>query len=123
LAEGKSKAQAARDAGYSESVSRNPKRSIEGPNVREQFEQIARWLGRPGAGRPSHRRRAERDRDEGPYGNGCGTVFKITPSRTLTVLHSFAGNDGSSPYAGGVQGTDGDFYGAAVLVNAARIAS
>jgi uncharacterized repeat protein (TIGR03803 family) len=42
-----------------------------------------------------------------------GTVFKITPSSTLTTLHSFAANptDGSQPYAGLVQGTDGNFYG------------
>jgi uncharacterized repeat protein (TIGR03803 family) len=41
---------------------------------------------------------------------GCGTVFKATPSGTLTALHSFGGTDGS--YATGlVQGTDGNFYG------------
>ena len=42
---------------------------------------------------------------------GCGTVFKITPSGTLTTLHSFNGTDGSAPYAGLVQATDGDLYG------------
>jgi len=40
-----------------------------------------------------------------------GTVFKITPSGTLTSLHSFDGTDGDSPNAGLVQGTDGKFYG------------
>jgi len=43
--------------------------------------------------------------------NGCGTIFKITPSGTLTTLHSFDGTDGSNPVAGLVQGTDGNFYG------------
>jgi uncharacterized repeat protein (TIGR03803 family) len=42
--------------------------------------------------------------------NGPGTVFKITPSGTLTTLHSFDGTDGAEPN-GLVQGTDGNFYG------------
>ncbi len=42
---------------------------------------------------------------------GCGTVFKITPSGTLTTLHSFDAGGGCSPEAGLVQGTDGSFYG------------
>ena len=46
-----------------------------------------------------------------PYGKGCGTVFKITPSGTLTRLHSFEGADGWGPSAGLVQATDGNFYG------------
>src|SRR5664279_4294767 len=46
---------------------------------------------------------------EGTSGNGA--VFKITPTGTLTTLHSFAGSDGSDPQAGLVQGTDGNFYG------------
>ena len=41
-----------------------------------------------------------------------GTVFKITPSGTLTTLHSFERcTDGANPYAGLVQATDGNFYG------------
>jgi uncharacterized repeat protein (TIGR03803 family) len=49
---------------------------------------------------------------------GCGTVFKITSSGTLTTLYDFCsqysgGNctDGSAPVAGLVQATNGDFYG------------
>jgi uncharacterized repeat protein (TIGR03803 family) len=42
---------------------------------------------------------------------GCGTVFKITARGTLTTLHSFDSTDGSSPYAGLVQGTTGSLYG------------
>jgi uncharacterized repeat protein (TIGR03803 family) len=47
--------------------------------------------------------------------NGCGTVFKITPSGSLTTLYSFCSQsgcmDGSDPEAGLVQATDGDLYG------------
>ena len=44
-------------------------------------------------------------------GPGCGTVFKITPGGRLTKLHQFGANEGM-PYAGLIQATDGDFYGA-----------
>jgi uncharacterized repeat protein (TIGR03803 family) len=44
-----------------------------------------------------------------------GTVFKLTPQGTFSTLYSFAGapNDGSQPFGGLVQGTDGKLYGAA----------
>src|SRR5262249_1096477 len=46
---------------------------------------------------------------------GCGTVFKITPSGTVTTLHSFCSRsgctDGATPQAGLVQDDDGNFYG------------
>jgi uncharacterized repeat protein (TIGR03803 family) len=44
---------------------------------------------------------------------GCGTVFKITPSGRLTTLYSFPDSCtyGCMPQAGLVQGTDGKFYG------------
>jgi uncharacterized repeat protein (TIGR03803 family) len=45
-------------------------------------------------------------------GHGLGTVFKVTPSGTETILYSFAGgSDGANPYAGVIQGSDGNFYG------------
>lgn len=51
-------------------------------------------------------------------GGGCGTVFKLTPEGKLTTLHSFCLQtncpDGSTPNAGLVQATDGNFYGATV---------
>jgi uncharacterized repeat protein (TIGR03803 family) len=54
----------------------------------------------------------------GANGNYQGTVFKISPQSpyTLTTLHTFLGypTDGSFPYAGLVQGTDGFFYGTTV---------
>jgi len=51
------------------------------------------------------------------YAPGCGAVFKITRSGTLTLLYSFCSQgganctDGSSPFAGLVQATNGNFYG------------
>src|ERR1039458_9715515 len=46
---------------------------------------------------------------------GNGTVFKITPSATLTTLYSFCSQpnctDRAQPYAGLVQATDGYLYG------------
>jgi uncharacterized repeat protein (TIGR03803 family) len=52
----------------------------------------------------------------GPHGAGtAGTVFKITPSGTLTTLHSFCSQtgcpDGAGPYGALVQATNGDLYG------------
>jgi uncharacterized repeat protein (TIGR03803 family) len=48
-------------------------------------------------------------------GNGAGTVFKITPSGTLTTLHRFCFQppctDGTFPQAGLVQAAGGNFYG------------
>lgn len=43
--------------------------------------------------------------------NDQGTVFKLSPSGTLTTLHSFHGTDGAEPLAGVVQSANGAFYG------------
>jgi uncharacterized repeat protein (TIGR03803 family) len=43
-----------------------------------------------------------------------GTVFKITPSGTLTTLHNFDGSDGYYPLKI-IQASDGDFYGTTSL--------
>jgi uncharacterized repeat protein (TIGR03803 family) len=51
--------------------------------------------------------------------SGCGTVFKLTKSGTLTVLHSFCGGggcgslttDGAEPAGRMVFGTNGELYG------------
>ncbi len=43
---------------------------------------------------------------------GCGTVFKIAPSGTLTVVYNFNfGASGVAPFGGVTLGTDGSFYG------------
>ena len=52
--------------------------------------------------------------DPNCYG-GCGTIFKITPTGTLTTLYRFCTQtgcpDGAFVAAGLVQATDGSFYG------------
>ena len=50
------------------------------------------------------------------YGlSGCGTVFKVTPTGTLTTLYQFCSKqncpDGWNPSGPLVQGSDGNFYG------------
>ena len=42
---------------------------------------------------------------------GCGTVFQLTPSGTLNVLHSFTGSDGEEPFAGLIADAAGNLYG------------
>ena len=47
--------------------------------------------------------------------NGPGTVFKITPNGTESVLYSFAnGSDGQDPYAGLIMDGSGNLYGTTV---------
>jgi uncharacterized repeat protein (TIGR03803 family) len=52
-------------------------------------------------------------------GNGCGTVFQITPNGKLTVLHSFCPpsscGDGALPKAALIEGSDGNLYGTTVF--------
>jgi uncharacterized repeat protein (TIGR03803 family) len=51
--------------------------------------------------------------------NGEGTIFKISERGGLTTLYSFCPQvgciDGSSPQAGLIQATNGDFYGTTAL--------
>ena len=58
----------------------------------------------------------------GCAGGNCGTIFKISPSGTLTKLHTFCSQlnctDGADPVAGLVQATNGDFYGTTFLAGA-----
>ena len=48
-------------------------------------------------------------------GSGCGVVFKVTSTGTLTTLHSFCSlsgcSDGYFPVSVLIQATDGNFYG------------
>ena len=44
-----------------------------------------------------------------------GTVFKATPSGTMTTLYNFSGADGENPRGGLTLGTDGNFYGTTSL--------
>ena len=43
--------------------------------------------------------------------NNMGTVFRVTPSGTIAVLHPFNGTDGNRPHSPLVQASDGNFYG------------
>ena len=44
--------------------------------------------------------------------NGCGTLFKIAPNGTESILHVFAGgSDGGWPYGNLVRDKDGNLYG------------
>lgn len=54
------------------------------------------------------------------YGTTCnggtsnsGTIYRISPAGTFTVLHSFNGLDGSCPYGPLIQASNGKLYGAA----------
>ena len=43
---------------------------------------------------------------------GYGTLFKVTPTGTVTVMHNFNGNtEGTTANAPPIQGKDGNFYG------------
>jgi uncharacterized repeat protein (TIGR03803 family) len=46
---------------------------------------------------------------------GCGTVFKLAPDGTFTVLHDFAGGDGGTPLGGLLLDSKGNLYGTASI--------
>lgn len=46
----------------------------------------------------------------GPFGD-CGTVYQISKSGELTILHSFVGTDGCQPTGGLVMDAAGNMYG------------
>ena len=72
------------------------------------------WHKPFGGANSSHQQGLLRDNELGGAYNG-GTIFKITASGALTTLYSFCAQasctDGAYPYAGLVQGTDGNFHG------------
>ena len=43
--------------------------------------------------------------------NNAGTVFRVTPAGTFTLLHSFVTTDGSDPRSALVQASDGNLWG------------
>lgn len=45
------------------------------------------------------------------YGEGDGVVFRVDARGAETLLHSFIGSDGASPYAGVLRDSEGNFYG------------
>jgi len=48
---------------------------------------------------------------------GCGTIFKLAPDGSVTILHAFAGGrrDGALPLAALAADADGDFFGTTAL--------
>jgi uncharacterized repeat protein (TIGR03803 family) len=45
------------------------------------------------------------------FDGSCGTIFRMTPGAAVRTVHKFHGKDGSGPYAGLIQASDGNFYG------------
>ncbi|MCD2340414.1 hypothetical protein LRH25_08665 [Ideonella azotifigens] len=43
--------------------------------------------------------------------NGAGTIYKLAPDGTQTVIHAFNGVDGNLAMSGLLKGSDGNFYG------------
>ena len=59
---------------------------------------------------------------EGGGANDGGTLFKFTTAGALSVVWAFgAGEDGSGPWSGVTQGSDGNFYGTTVLGGTIKI--
>ena len=47
-------------------------------------------------------------------GNGCGTIFRIAPDGTETLLHAFSGPDGLAPRGSLIADSAGNLYGTTV---------
>jgi uncharacterized repeat protein (TIGR03803 family) len=45
----------------------------------------------------------------------AGTIFKMTPTGSVTILHAFSGLDGRSPEAGLLHARDGNLYGTTLM--------
>lgn len=50
--------------------------------------------------------------EEGGASN-YGTVYKLSKTGTLTLLHSFVGTDGDNPFDSLIRDAKGNFYGTA----------
>ena len=50
----------------------------------------------------------------GGIAGGSGTIFRMTESGTITVLHTFTGPDGANPFASLLLAADGLFYGSTI---------
>src|SRR4029077_19720844 len=71
---------------------------------------LRRWIFALRSSHPGYRRKLLRNTIFGGA-SAYGTVYKMTPTGALTVLHSFDLTNGSAPYGPLVQGNDGSFYG------------
>ena len=51
----------------------------------------------------------------GCFGTGCGTVYKVSATGKLTLLHIFVGSEGALPFGSVIRDTNGNLYGTAFL--------
>jgi uncharacterized repeat protein (TIGR03803 family) len=51
----------------------------------------------------------------GCFGTGCGTVYKVSATRKLTLLRMFAGSEGALPFGSVIRDAKGNLYGTAFL--------
>jgi len=84
----------------------------------QTYADLYEFTGKPGGCCPQHPSVMAQGRDGNLYGitsaggaNNIGSIFKITPTGTLTQLFSFDTVHGSTPVGGLVLGLDGNLYG------------
>ena len=51
----------------------------------------------------------------GRFNAGCGSMYKLTPDRKITVIHVFTGLDGMQPEGGLVRDAKGNLYGSTIF--------
>src|SRR5579872_7555562 len=51
----------------------------------------------------------------GCFGTGCGTVYKVSATGKLTLLHIFVGSEGALPLGSVIRDSKGNLYGSAFL--------
>lgn len=73
------------------------------------------WMGVFAQGRDGNLYSTTQAGGEFTSGHQYGTVFSLTPSGTMTVLHSFDNTHGGIPNSGLTLGTDGNFYGTTTI--------
>jgi len=55
------------------------------------------------------------DTVSGGTAGGAGAAYELSRNGTMTLLHSFTGSDGQSPYGGVIRDKNGNFYGTTVF--------
>jgi hypothetical protein len=68
------------------------------------------WLGKRGRSRGTGRKQGGQPVTASRY----GVVYRMDKAGTVTVLHTFTGPDGRTPWAALAQGADGQLYGSTV---------
>lgn len=88
----------------------------------QAYVDLFNFTGTPGGCCPQHPSIMAQGRDGNLYGitttggaSNLGTIFKITPAGSLTLLHSFDTTHGSTPIGGLTLGADGNLYGTTEL--------